>query len=142
MNDKYIIIDNRLSSDLKVKTFSGFKKTDVFKAMLENIEKGKLENALNWCTECIVSGYFTELLDKLISFSCKIIHLNSPNLPQYLCKKYNHFYRIIEIDLKKKKELETLIHYRNDQCVRNLFLILLLHLLLLIKLKGLISIPK
>ena len=121
MDEKYIILDNRLSSDLKVVTFSGFKKTDVFKAMLESIEKGKLENALNWCTECVVSGYFTELLDKLISFSCKIIHLNSPNLPLYLSKKYNHFYRIIEIDLKKKKELETLIHYRNDQCIRNLF---------------------
>jgi hypothetical protein len=120
MDEKYIILDNRLSGDLKIKTFSGFKKTDVFKAMLESIEKGKIENALNWCTECIVSGYFTDLLDKLVAFSCKIIHLNSPNLPQYLCKKYNHFYRIIEIDLKKKKEIETLIHYRNNQCVRNL----------------------
>tara|TARA_B100001094_G_C18115097_1_gene763502 strand:+ start:172 stop:1266 length:1095 start_codon:yes stop_codon:yes gene_type:complete len=121
MNDKYIIVDNRLPSDLKVKTFSGFKKNDVFRVLLDSIEKGQIENSCHWCTECIVSGYFCELLDKLISFSCKIIHLNSPNLPQYLSKKYNHFYRIVEIDLKKKKELEMIIHYRNNQCIRNLF---------------------
>ena len=121
MDDKYIIIDNRLPSDLKVKTFSGFKKNDIFRALFDSIERGKVENACHWCTECIVSGYFIELLDKLIAFSCKIVHLNSPNLPEFLCKKYNHFYRIIELDLKKKKDMEQLIHYRNDQCVRNLF---------------------
>jgi len=121
MDDKYIIIDNRLPSDLKIKTFSGFKKTDIFKALFDSIEQGKVENACNWCTECIVSGYFIELLDKLIAFSCKIIHLNNPNLPKYLCNKYSHFYRVMKLDLKKKKEADILIHYRNNQCIRNLF---------------------
>ena len=35
MDDKYKIIDNRKSDKLKKTTFSGYKKTDVFNALLK-----------------------------------------------------------------------------------------------------------
>ena len=69
MDDKYKIDDNRGNSFFKTKTFSGFKKNDVFKALFQSIEKGKLENACNWTTECIISGYLVELLAFKKSYS-------------------------------------------------------------------------
>ena len=122
MNDQFLIIDNRPIDTFKIKTFaSGFKKNEVFKVLFDSISKQKIENALHWTTECIISGYLVELLDKLLSYASKKIHINHPNLPTFLLKKYNHFYRIIEIDLKKTSEKNEIIHYRNNQCIRNLF---------------------
>ena len=121
MDDKYKIDDNRASSLFKTKTFSGFKKNDVLKALFQSIEKGKLENACHWTTECIISGYLIELLDKFVSFSSKIIHLNSPELPYYLLRKVKLFYNTLDLDLKKTAQKENLIHYRNNQTIRNIF---------------------
>ena len=45
MNQKYLIIDPRPSECFKDKTFSDFKKLDVFKALYKSIEIGKVENA-------------------------------------------------------------------------------------------------
>ena len=87
MNDFYKIIDTRDLSSFKQKTFSGYKKNDVINAVLKSIETKKVENACNWCCECIVSGYTTLLWEKLINFSSKMIHINSPNIPFYLLKK-------------------------------------------------------
>ena len=142
MDDKYKIDDNRESSFFKTKTFSGFKKNDVFKALFQSIEKGKLENACNWTTECIISGYLVELLDKCISFASKIIHLNSPNLPYYLYRKVKLFYNIIDLDLKKSAQKENLIHYRNNQTIRNVLFDIVTVLTLTTKTKRYDNYPK
>ena len=65
MNQEYIIIDPRPLEAFKDKTFSGFKKRDVFNTLMKCIEKGLIEPACYWVTECIVSGYSQELFDKL-----------------------------------------------------------------------------
>ena len=71
MNDKYKIIDERLNDDFKLKTFSGFQKKDVQNALFKAIDQGKIENALYWCTECILSGYTMKIWDKLLNYSYK-----------------------------------------------------------------------
>ena len=120
MDEQFLIQDTRHLEDFKDKTFSGFKKTDVIKTLFKSIETGKVENACHWLTECMVSGYCIDILDKLINFSSKIIHINNPSLPKYLWRKYHYFFTTINnINLKKQKHL--CIHFRNNQVLRNLF---------------------
>ena len=120
MNQNFLIEDTRYLHDFKDKSFSGFKKTDVIKTLFKSIETAKVENACHWITECMISGYCIEILDKLIAFSSKIIHINNPRLPQYLWRKYDYFYKTIDnVNLKKEKHL--IIHFRNNQVLRNLF---------------------
>ena len=120
MDEQFLIQDTRHLEDFKDKSFSGFKKTDVLKTLFKSIETGKMENACHWITECMISGYCIDILDKLIIFSSKIIHINNPCLPTYLWRKYQYFYKTIDnINLKKQKHL--MIHFRNNQVLRNLF---------------------
>jgi len=120
MNEQYLIQDIRHLDEFKDKSFSGFKKTDVIKTLFKSVESGKIENACHWTTECMISGYCIELLDKLIAFSSKIIHINNPKLPSYLWRKYQYFFKTIDnINLKKQKYL--CIHFRNNLVLRNLF---------------------
>ena len=87
MNHEFIIEDARPLSEFKDKTFSDFKKRDVINTLFKSIESGKIEDACYWLTECIISGYTIEILEKLIQFNSKIIHINSPNLPKFLWKR-------------------------------------------------------
>ena len=119
MEDDYLIIDTRIIDDFKKTTFSGYKKKDVFTILFKSIETKKIENACNWLTECLCSGYIEETWQKLICFSCNIITINNPLLPNYLYKKNILLYNIIN-NIDKKKINET-INLRNNQIIRNLF---------------------
>jgi len=120
MDEQFMIQDTRHLEDFKDKSFSGFKKSEVLKTLFKSIESGKVENACHWTTECMVSGYCIDLLDKLIAFSSKVIHINNPKLPSYLWRKYQYFFKTIDnINLRKQKHL--CIHFRNNQVLRNLY---------------------
>ena len=116
MND-YIITDPRPLEAFKDKSFSNFKKNDVYKTLFKSIETGKIENACYWITECIVSGYTTDIVEKLLIYSSKIVHINSPNLPIYLLRKYLTFMK--SINHITKKDIHKMIHIRNTHTIRN-----------------------
>jgi len=117
MDSKYLIIDPRPSECFKDLTFSGFKKRDIFNALLKSIESGKVENACFWITECLVSGYIIEVLERLIIFGSKVVHVNSPKLPSFLLNRYTTF--IKSIDHLNQKDKKKFIHLRNTQSIRN-----------------------
>ena len=117
MNEDYLIVDARPLEAFKDKTFSEFKKRDVYNTLFKSIETGKIENACFWVTECIISGYTLDILDKLIIFGSKIVHINNPKLPQFLWNKYSSFSN--SIDHISKKQRKQFIHLRNTQSVRN-----------------------
>ncbi len=117
MDKDYIIIDPRPLDAFKEKTFSDFKKRDVINALLKSIETGKIENVCYWITECILSGYTFDILEKLFLYSSKLVHINSPKLPSYFWRKYSTF--LISINHIKKNEKEKHIHLRNTQTVRH-----------------------
>ena len=119
MNSDYLIIDPRPLDAFKDKTFSDFKKRDVIDKLFKCIEEGKIEESCYWITECICSGYSIELFEKLVILSSKIVHINSPNLPEYLWRRYLTF--VSSYDHIGKKERDQLIHLRNTQSVRNVF---------------------
>ena len=115
-----IITDPRPLEAFKEKTYSGYKKNEIIKALIKSIETAKIENALYWLTECICSGYILEILDKLCIFSSKIIHINNPKLPEFLWRRYRTLYN--SINHIPKKEKHKYIHLRNTQSIRhNLF---------------------
>jgi hypothetical protein len=117
MNDQYKIIDTRPIESFKTISFSGYKKSDVINSVLKSIETKKIESACHWCCECILSGYTLLLWDKLISFYCKIIYINNPNVPNYLYKKNQILMNQIS-HLGKSKE--NILLLRNSQMIRNL----------------------
>lgn len=119
MDEKYLICDTRDHSKFKELTFSGFKKTQVINAVLKDIEAKKIESACHWTTECLISGYGNILWEKLLIFSSKVIHINNPQIPQYLYNK-NFIYKnqLKRLDDKNKDKFLLL---RNSQMIRNLF---------------------
>ena len=119
MEDKYIINDIRDHTHFKDKSFSGFKKTQVLNIVFKCIESKKLEQACHWGTECIISGYSNILLEKIILFTSKVIHINNPNIPEYILKKVSIFRNQLKILDPKNKDRFILL--RNSQMIRNLF---------------------
>ena len=119
MDSQYTIIDSRLLNDFKIKTFSGFKKNDVFNILFKSIDANKVENACNWIAECIVSGYTLTIFDKLISYACRVVHINNPKLPFFLLNKT----QILHNQLQKlnTKNKDVVIILRNSQMIRNMF---------------------
>jgi len=117
MNQEYIIIDPRPLEAFRDKTFSEFKKADIFRSLLKSIEGNKIEEACYWCTECIVSGYCQELFEKLVLMNSKLVHINNPKLPEFLWRRYNTFLK--SFNHIHKKEKDKLIHLRNTQEIRN-----------------------
>jgi len=120
MDEQFLIQDTRHLEEFKDKSFSGFKKSEVIKTLFKSIENGKVENACHWMTECMISGYCTELLDKLITFSSKVVHINNPRLPTYLWRKYQFFFRTT-YNISTRKQKHLIIHFRNNQVLRNLY---------------------
>ena len=117
MNPDYLIIDPRPGECFKDKTFSGFKKTEVYKTLFKSVDAGKVEDTCFWITECIVSGYASELIERLCIHSAKVIHINNPRLPEFLWRRYLTFHN--SIDHITRKDKDKLIHIRNTQSVRN-----------------------
>ena len=115
--DDSIITDPRPLEAFKEKSFSDFKKREVYSVLFKSIEIRKIENACYWITECIVSGYTLDIVEKLLIFSSKTIHINSPQLPIYLYRKYAIFLQ--SIDHLNKKEKHKHIHLRNTDTIRN-----------------------
>ena len=117
MNEKYYIQDRRLPEDFKMMTFSGYKKTDVYNTLFKSIENNRIENSCHWVTELIISGYITDIWEKIVIFACKIIHINNPLLPEYLYKNTLKIYYHI-----KRYSKKDYIHLRNNLSIRNTFI--------------------
>ena len=112
-----MIIDPRPLEVFKEKTFSEYKKREVYSTLFKCIEQGKVEDACYWATECIVSGYSIELYDKLFLLNSKLTHINSPNLPAFLWRRFKTFEKTYNHISQKEKN--KLIHLRNTSDVRN-----------------------
>ena len=140
MNKEFIIIDPRPLDAFKDKTFSDFKKRDVITKLFKCVEEGKIEESCYWITECVCSGYSQEMIEKIILHSSKINHINSPNLPEYLWRRYTTF--LSSYDHISKKDKEQLIHLRNTQSVRNCLFDLVVTITLSPRSKRLDKYPK
>ena len=140
MNPEYILIDPRPLEAFKDSTFSNFKKSEVYKALFKSIDTCKIEDACYWMTECICSGYCQDIFEKCMIYSSKVIHINSPQLPVFLLRRYTTF--LNSINHISAKEKDKLIHIRNTQEVRNNLLDVATTLAMTVKHKRYDSLPK
>ena len=115
INKVYSIKDNRTIKDLSDKTFSGYKKKDVFAIFDKSLLEGKTENACNWSTEIVISGYIDSLWERLIICVSKYINTNIPTISLYLYNRFSKYLRIKNQDYYKNNFLEL----RNNQIIRN-----------------------
>ena len=95
MEELVEINDIRIQKHFTGISFSNFKKTEVIKELLQNIQYSKIEPALYWCGELICSGNYLILWENIIQFYSKYIQMGNPKLIIYLELKFNTFKSII-----------------------------------------------
>ena len=62
------INDVRIEKDFKSISFSGFKKSEVMKELLNTLMNNKVENAVYWGCELICAGHYLDLWNVLLNF--------------------------------------------------------------------------
>ena len=116
IDNKTIINDIREPNAFKGISFSGYKKTEVKKHMIDNMLKGKIEPACNWCAELICAGHFMDLWESIMYFVGKYIHIGNPKIIIYLELRFTIFKNIM-----KQGFFVNELQLRNNSTIRNLF---------------------
>lgn len=110
------INDIREIGNFKGETFSRFKKTEVRKQLIENMMKGKIEQACYWSAELICAGQYVDLWETIFHYIGKHIHLGNPKVVPYIEMRFQVF-RNIMTSGKFQYELQL----RNHLTIRQLF---------------------
>ena len=116
IEDNYEINDIRSSSEFRGFSFSKYKKTEVKKAFIESMKKGKIEPACYWCAELICAGHLSDAWEIILHYTTKHIHLGNPKIAIYLEMRYNVFRNIMG-----QGHYVSELDVRNDMKIRKLF---------------------
>lgn len=114
--DENEINDKRSIKEFSGVTFSKYKRGDVTKALINCINQGQLESALNWSAELVCCGAFKDLWEVFLLVLGKHIHLANPKLAIYLDKRFEAFKEIMENGYVGNE-----LMLRNNPKIRTLF---------------------
>jgi len=113
----YTIDDIRKIEEFKNKSFSGYKLSDVKKALINSLLNNNREEICHWTCEILCAGHFIVLWDIIILYSSRNIHCGNIKLPLYLEIRFNLFKKIIN-----NGYLGNELKLRNNATIRHLFL--------------------
>ena len=80
---EYLIYDKRSLKDFAKNTFSNYKVNDVVSILEKKIKDCKIEEAIHWAIELLISGHINKFWDKYLYF-VKQININNPLVQFYL----------------------------------------------------------
>jgi hypothetical protein len=110
------INDIREPKEFKGISFSEYKKIDVRVQLLNNIHKGKMEQAQYWSCELICAGHYMEIWETILYYIGKYIHLGNPKLIIYIENRFDIFKGIVQQGLFLNE-----LQLRNNPTIRRLF---------------------
>ncbi len=88
------LLDERDDSVFKTTTYSGFKKLDVKKELVNALTLSQLEPACYWCAELAAAGHWADIWELFAQFVCKHVHLNHLVLAVYLAERMQVFEQV------------------------------------------------
>lgn len=110
------INDKRIQKDFTGISFSGYKKSDVKKQMIQSILNTRVEQSNYWCCELICAGHFLDVWEIILLVANKHIHYGNPKLPIYLKIRFDNFKEIMV-----NGYIDNEIKMRNNNKIRELF---------------------
>ena len=113
--DGLFINDTRTQDELKLISFSNYKKTSVCSELTKSIINGKLEESSNWVAELVCSGHFIDIWEIIISIISRNIHIGNPKLPIYISLRISEFKDIVN------GYTNNILGLRNNGRIRILF---------------------
>ena len=108
--------DIRTQAHFKGFSFSNFKKTEVRKQLIENMQKGKIEPACYWCAELLCAGHYMDIIETILYYAGKHIHMGNPKIMIYLDKRIQIFRNIVS-----QGHFLNELQLRNNITIRKLF---------------------
>ena len=114
--DGLFINDTRTQDELKLISFSNYKKTSVCSELTKSIINGKIEESSNWVAELVCSGHFIDIWEIIISVVSRNIHAGNPKLPIYISVRISEFKNIVNSGYGN-----NIIGLRNNERIRILF---------------------
>lgn len=116
ISDASKIIDSRTVKDFKDQVFGGYKLSAASAALDKALLEDKVEPALHWTLQLLLSGTIQPLWNKLINFACKVINIYNPLLPEFLYNKTIAWLHITENAAYTGKD--NVLKLRNHPTVR------------------------
>lgn len=132
------INDSRMIRDFKDQVFGGYKLSAASAAFDKALLEDKVEPALHWGLQLLLSGTVQPLWNKLITFACKVVNIYNPTLPEFLYNKTQAWLHITENTRYTKENILTL---RNHPTVR-LLLAEMITVIAISKKRKLITLPR
>ena len=138
LSDASKIIDSRTLKDFKDQVFGGYKLSAASAALDKALMEDKVEPALHWSAQLLLSGTVQPLWNKLITVASKIINVNNPKLPEFLYNKNLAWQQITD---NGKYTKDNILLLRNHSTVR-LLLAEMIAILALSKKRKLNTLPR
>ena len=101
-------------SDNKLTTFSGYKKSQVFKILEDKLKDKNIQESSFWSCELIASNLVSEIIEFYIIFYSKRVNIVNPNLSLYI---YEILKNLISIN-EQSEYKQNPINLRNNQIIR------------------------